>query len=134
MKLYEEKSLNLKIPAVSVFTLITHLSHPHLSFSLTLSFSIFLTKPYLSFSLSTSLSLSVSSSIPLPLLLSLPGEAVPVEEQHNSKEKTSEATPVIETLAPPSAPLLDEEKTRYEGLITELYQQLDDKVGGAERV
>ncbi|XP_046903173.1 kinesin heavy chain [Hypomesus transpacificus] len=55
------------------------------------------------------------------------GEAVPVEEQHNSKEKTSEATPVIETLAPPSAPLLDEEKTRYEGLITELYQQLDDK-------
>ncbi|XP_062313229.1 kinesin heavy chain-like [Osmerus eperlanus] len=55
------------------------------------------------------------------------GEAVPVEEQLNSKEKTSEATPVIETLAPPAAPLLDEEKTRYEGLITDLYQQLDDK-------
>ena len=70
----------------------------------------------------------MSLSISLPLLLSLPGEAVPVEEQLN-KEKASEATPVIETLAPPAAPLLDEEKTRYEGLITDLYQQLDDKVG-----
>ncbi|KAM4609395.1 kinesin heavy chain [Polymixia lowei] len=57
------------------------------------------------------------------------GEAVPVEEQLSSKNKTSvsEATPMIEALAPPPAPLLDEEKTQYENLITDLYQQLDDK-------
>ncbi|XP_056144904.1 kinesin heavy chain [Lampris incognitus] len=57
------------------------------------------------------------------------GESVPVEEQLSSKEKRSgsEATPVIETLAPPPAPLCDEEKTQYEKLITDLYQQLDDK-------
>uniref|UniRef100_A0A8C5CDN0 Kinesin-like protein n=1 Tax=Gadus morhua TaxID=8049 RepID=A0A8C5CDN0_GADMO len=61
------------------------------------------------------------------------GEAVPVEEQLSNKESKrgagSEATPTIETLAPPTAPLADEEKTQYENLITELYQQLDDKVG-----
>uniref|UniRef100_A0A673X378 Kinesin-like protein n=1 Tax=Salmo trutta TaxID=8032 RepID=A0A673X378_SALTR len=60
------------------------------------------------------------------------GEAVPVEEQLSSKEKKSNsgdamATPMIDTIAPPPVPLLDEEKTRYEGLITDLYQQLDDK-------
>ncbi|CAL8342375.1 unnamed protein product [Boreogadus saida] len=59
------------------------------------------------------------------------GEAVPVEEQLSNKESKrgagSEATPTIETLAPPTAPLADEEKTQYENLITELYQQLDDK-------
>uniref|UniRef100_A0AAZ3RHT2 Kinesin-like protein n=1 Tax=Oncorhynchus tshawytscha TaxID=74940 RepID=A0AAZ3RHT2_ONCTS len=60
------------------------------------------------------------------------GEAVPVEEQLSSKEKKSNsgdamATPMIDTIAPPPIPLLDEEKTRYEGLITDLYQQLDDK-------
>nr|XP_046219061.1 kinesin heavy chain [Oncorhynchus gorbuscha] len=60
------------------------------------------------------------------------GEAVPVEEQLSSKEKKSNsgdamATPMIDTIAPPPIPLLDEEKIRYEGLITDLYQQLDDK-------
>ncbi|XP_036430851.1 kinesin heavy chain [Colossoma macropomum] len=56
------------------------------------------------------------------------GEAVPVEEQHKSKEaKTSEATPIIDTLAPPPQPLCDTEKTQYEELINDLYQQLDDK-------
>uniref|UniRef100_A0AAR2L1R5 Kinesin-like protein n=1 Tax=Pygocentrus nattereri TaxID=42514 RepID=A0AAR2L1R5_PYGNA len=57
------------------------------------------------------------------------GEAVPVEEQHNSKEtKTSKATPIIDTLAPPPPPISDTEKTQYEELINDLYQQLDDKV------
>uniref|UniRef100_A0A667YHK8 Kinesin-like protein n=1 Tax=Myripristis murdjan TaxID=586833 RepID=A0A667YHK8_9TELE len=58
------------------------------------------------------------------------GEAVPVEEQLSSKDKKtsgSEATPVIDTFALPAAPLSDEEKTQYENLITDLYQQLDDK-------
>ncbi|KAJ3592329.1 hypothetical protein NHX12_007456, partial [Muraenolepis orangiensis] len=58
------------------------------------------------------------------------GEAVPVEEQLSNKESKrggSEATPTIEALAPPTAPIADEEKTQYENLITELYQQLDDK-------
>ncbi|KAM3862359.1 kinesin heavy chain [Diretmus argenteus] len=58
------------------------------------------------------------------------GEAVPVEEQLSSKDKksgASEATPTIDTMAPPPAPLSDEEKTQYEHLITDLYQQLDDK-------
>lgn len=57
------------------------------------------------------------------------GESVPVNEQHSSKEsKNSEAAPVIDTSAPPPEPLPDSEKTRYEELINELYQQLDDKV------
>ncbi|XP_076854444.1 kinesin heavy chain [Brachyhypopomus gauderio] len=56
------------------------------------------------------------------------GEKVPVEEQHNNKEsKNSEATPIIDTLAPPPQPLSDTEKTQYEELINSLYQQLDDK-------
>uniref|UniRef100_A0A6Q2YUN3 Kinesin-like protein n=1 Tax=Esox lucius TaxID=8010 RepID=A0A6Q2YUN3_ESOLU len=61
------------------------------------------------------------------------GEAVPVTEQLSSKEKKSSsdatATLVIDTMAPPLVPLLEEEKSRYEELITDLYQQLDDKVG-----
>lgn len=57
------------------------------------------------------------------------GEAVPVEEQQKSKEmKNSEATPTIDSLAPPPQPLCDTEKTQYEELINDLYQQLDDKV------
>uniref|UniRef100_A0A3P8ZHP5 Kinesin-like protein n=1 Tax=Esox lucius TaxID=8010 RepID=A0A3P8ZHP5_ESOLU len=59
------------------------------------------------------------------------GEAVPVTEQLSSKEKKSSsdatATLVIDTMAPPLVPLLEEEKSRYEELITDLYQQLDDK-------
>ncbi|CAK6974019.1 kinesin heavy chain-like [Scomber scombrus] len=57
------------------------------------------------------------------------GESVPVEEQLSSKAKksSSDATVVIDSLAPPSAPLADEEKTQYETLITDLYHQLDDK-------
>lgn len=57
------------------------------------------------------------------------GESVPVSEQHSSKEqKTSEATPIIDTSAPPPEPLSDSEKTQYEELINDLYLQLDDKV------
>ncbi|TSM60552.1 Kinesin heavy chain isoform 5C [Bagarius yarrelli] len=56
------------------------------------------------------------------------GEAVPVEEQQKGKEKkNSEATPTIDSLAPPPQPLCDAEKTQYEELISDLYQQLDDK-------
>ncbi|XP_037542178.1 kinesin heavy chain [Nematolebias whitei] len=57
------------------------------------------------------------------------GEAVPVEEQlsrRNMKSSTETAT-VIDSLAPPTVPLSEEEKTQYETLITNLYQQLDDK-------
>ncbi|XP_050976007.1 kinesin heavy chain [Labeo rohita] len=56
------------------------------------------------------------------------GETVPVDEQHSSKElKNSEAAPVIDTSAPPPEPISDSEKTQYEELINDLYQQLDDK-------
>ncbi|XP_047226443.1 kinesin heavy chain-like [Girardinichthys multiradiatus] len=57
------------------------------------------------------------------------GESVPVEEQlSNRNKKSSTETPaVIESLAPPTAPLSEEEKIQYETLITNLYQQLDDK-------
>ncbi|XP_048050037.1 kinesin heavy chain [Megalobrama amblycephala] len=56
------------------------------------------------------------------------GETVPVDEQHSSKEsKNSEAAPIIDTSAPPPEPLSDSEKTQYEELINDLYQQLDDK-------
>lgn len=59
-----------------------------------------------------------------------PGESVPVEEQLSSKHKksSSESSAVTDSLAPPPAPLSDEEKAQYETLITSLYQQLDDKV------
>ncbi|XP_015240232.1 PREDICTED: kinesin heavy chain isoform 5C-like [Cyprinodon variegatus] len=57
------------------------------------------------------------------------GESVPVEEQmSNRNKKSSTETPaVIESLAPPTVPLCEEEKVQYETLITNLYQQLDDK-------
>ncbi|XP_051564192.1 kinesin heavy chain isoform X2 [Myxocyprinus asiaticus] len=56
------------------------------------------------------------------------GETVPAEEQLNSKEsKNSEAAPIIDKSAPPPEPLSDAEKTQYEELINDLYQQLDDK-------
>ncbi|XP_029981022.1 kinesin heavy chain-like [Sphaeramia orbicularis] len=57
------------------------------------------------------------------------GESVPVEEQLSSRDKKSsnETAAVIESLAPPPVPLSNEEKTQYETLITDLYQQLDDK-------
>ncbi|KAK1797646.1 hypothetical protein P4O66_008012, partial [Electrophorus voltai] len=62
------------------------------------------------------------------------GETVPIEEQHNRKEsKNAEATPIIDTLAPPPQPLSDPEKTQYEELINSLYQQLDDKVHNIEK-
>uniref|UniRef100_A0A672IC82 Kinesin-like protein n=1 Tax=Salarias fasciatus TaxID=181472 RepID=A0A672IC82_SALFA len=57
------------------------------------------------------------------------GESVPVEEQLSSRSKKSSSdTPAVaDSLAPPPAPLSDEEKTQYETLISDLYQQLDDK-------
>uniref|UniRef100_A0AAQ5YL27 Kinesin-like protein n=1 Tax=Amphiprion ocellaris TaxID=80972 RepID=A0AAQ5YL27_AMPOC len=56
------------------------------------------------------------------------GESVPVEEQLSRNKKSgAEATAVIDSLAPPPVPLSNEEKTQYETLITDLYQQLDDK-------
>ncbi|XP_044072499.1 kinesin heavy chain-like [Siniperca chuatsi] len=58
------------------------------------------------------------------------GESVPVEEQlssRNKKSSSTETTAVIDSLATPTVPLLDEEKTQYETLITDLYHQLDDK-------
>eukprot|EP00063_Salmo_salar_P046139 XP_014020974.1 PREDICTED: kinesin heavy chain isoform 5C-like [Salmo salar] len=71
-------------------------------------------------------------SCPMNAKVFTDSEAVPVEEQLSSKEKKDSsgdttATPMINTIAPPHVPLLDEEKTRYEGLITDIYQQLDDK-------
>ncbi|XP_047456047.1 kinesin heavy chain-like [Mugil cephalus] len=57
------------------------------------------------------------------------GESVPLEEQLSSRNKKStiETTAVIDSMAPPPAPLSEEEKTQYETLIANLYQQLDDK-------
>ncbi|XP_072253708.1 kinesin heavy chain-like [Leuresthes tenuis] len=57
------------------------------------------------------------------------GESVPLEEQLSSRTKksSSEIPTVIDSLAPPTAPLSEEEKTQYETLITDLYHQLDDK-------
>ncbi|XP_037344989.2 kinesin heavy chain-like [Pungitius pungitius] len=57
------------------------------------------------------------------------GDSVPVEEQLSSRNKksNSEATAVMDSLAPPPLPLSDEQKTQYETLISDLYHQLDDK-------
>ncbi|XP_013855134.1 kinesin heavy chain isoform 5C, partial [Austrofundulus limnaeus] len=57
------------------------------------------------------------------------GESVPVEEQMSSRTmKSNTETPkVIDSLDPPTVILSEEEKTQYETLITNLYQQLDDK-------
>uniref|UniRef100_A0A3P9JW92 Kinesin-like protein n=1 Tax=Oryzias latipes TaxID=8090 RepID=A0A3P9JW92_ORYLA len=53
------------------------------------------------------------------------GESVPVEEQLSSRNKknSSETPALAESVAPPT----EEEKLQYERLITDLYQQLDDK-------
>lgn len=53
-----------------------------------------------------------------------------MEEQLSNKTKksNSDATAVIDSLAPLPVSLSDEEKTQYETLITNLYHQLDDKV------
>uniref|UniRef100_A0AAQ5XYX8 Kinesin-like protein n=1 Tax=Amphiprion ocellaris TaxID=80972 RepID=A0AAQ5XYX8_AMPOC len=62
------------------------------------------------------------------------GESVPVEEQLSRNKKSgAEATAVIDSLAPPPVPLSNEEKTQYETLITDLYQQLDDKLLASSR-
>nr|XP_054594612.1 kinesin heavy chain [Nothobranchius furzeri] len=57
------------------------------------------------------------------------GESVPVEEQLSSKniKSNSEAPAVTDSLPPRTVPLSEEEKSQYEILITNLYQQLDDK-------
>uniref|UniRef100_A0A8D3B298 Kinesin-like protein n=1 Tax=Scophthalmus maximus TaxID=52904 RepID=A0A8D3B298_SCOMX len=60
------------------------------------------------------------------------GESVPVEEQlsdrNKKKSSSSETTAAADDdVAPPPVPLSGEEKTQYETLITDLYQQLDDK-------
>lgn len=53
-----------------------------------------------------------------------------MEEQLSSRNKKSsgDTTVVMDSLAPVPVPLAEEEKTQYETLITDLYQQLDDKV------
>ncbi|CAJ1078520.1 kinesin heavy chain-like isoform X1 [Xyrichtys novacula] len=58
------------------------------------------------------------------------GESVPVEEQLSNRTKKSsnaDTNAVSDSSAPPPVPLSEEEKTQYETLITDLYQQLDDK-------
>lgn len=53
-----------------------------------------------------------------------------MEEQLSSRNKKgSSESALVDTLAPPPAPLSDGEKSQYEALITDLYHQLDDKVG-----
>ncbi|XP_006799228.1 kinesin heavy chain-like [Neolamprologus brichardi] len=56
-------------------------------------------------------------------------ESVPVEEQLSNRNKkcSSETAAAIDSLAPPPVALSVEEKSQYETLITDLYQQLDDK-------
>lgn len=60
------------------------------------------------------------------------GESVPEAEQlSNRKKKSSSETKGAvkgEEEAAASVPLSDKEKVQYETLITDLYQQLDDKV------
>ncbi|XP_026150612.1 kinesin heavy chain-like [Mastacembelus armatus] len=57
------------------------------------------------------------------------GESVPVEEQLSSRNKktSSDTAAGMDSLTPAPVPLPDEEKTQYETLITDLYQQLDEK-------
>ncbi|XP_034430518.1 LOW QUALITY PROTEIN: kinesin heavy chain-like [Hippoglossus hippoglossus] len=57
------------------------------------------------------------------------GECVPVDEQlsNRNRKSTTDTTLVMDSLATPSDPLSEEEKIRYEALITDLYKQLDDK-------
>lgn len=53
-----------------------------------------------------------------------------MEEQLSSRtKKGSSESALMDALAPPPTPLSDGEKAQYEALITDLYQQLDDKVG-----
>uniref|UniRef100_A0A3Q4I1S9 Kinesin-like protein n=1 Tax=Neolamprologus brichardi TaxID=32507 RepID=A0A3Q4I1S9_NEOBR len=65
----------------------------------------------------------------LSVILTPPGESVPVEEQLSNRNKkcSSETAAAIDSLAPPPVALSVEEKSQYETLITDLYQQLDDK-------
>jgi len=53
-----------------------------------------------------------------------------LEEQLSGRNKksSSEIPTMIDSLAPSTAPLSEEEKTQSETLITDLYHQLDDKV------
>ncbi|XP_054643559.1 kinesin heavy chain-like isoform X2 [Dunckerocampus dactyliophorus] len=53
------------------------------------------------------------------------GDSVPVEEQNRSKKNSSDEG--IDSLAPAIIPLSNEEKMQYEALITQLYNQLDEK-------
>ncbi|KAM6934559.1 kinesin heavy chain-like [Xenentodon cancila] len=56
------------------------------------------------------------------------GESVPVAEQQSNKNIKSSAMPTApDSSVPTTVPLCEEEKTQYETLITDLYQQLDDK-------
>lgn len=58
------------------------------------------------------------------------GEAVPLDQQLSSRTKKGSGEAALgDSLAPPPAPLSDGEKGQYEALITDLYRQLDDKVG-----
>nr|XP_057938939.1 kinesin heavy chain-like isoform X2 [Doryrhamphus excisus] len=53
------------------------------------------------------------------------GDSVPVEEQNRSKKNKGDEG--IDSLAPAVVPLSNEEKMQYETLITQLYNQLDEK-------